>query len=483
LRASSESAEQQIKPQGDMRRILKLSIPVSLESVFQMGFNVIDQVIVGLLGADAVAAVGLCNSIASIALLLYASAGVGAGVMVARAFGRKDLAEVSQIASAGQALSGLLGVLTAFLLVMFSQYLLQVVGADPKLAGSANSYFQLYAVSIFPMILSAVTSAVFRSLHDPRTPLIVTSAAVALNTILGFVLVLGFGPIPSFGVAGAGFATLFSQSARCLALILFLYGSKRGVRWVWPFPGSKVGATAGKLLHLTAPIALSEVLWGMSTFIYTVVFTRLGTTMLAASQIVLSLENIFIVASAGLAPAAVAVIGQALGMGSLPAAKANAWLTIRFGFLLALALGSLYAGSSLLLPVLYPKVGQEVLHLAFWGVLLMAVTQPAKVLSSVLGNGVLASGGDTRFVLFGNLAGTYAIGLPAAVGLGLLAPFGFFGVFAAKVLEEGVKAGCFLLRFLRARWYTNALKAEQIAKDEAQQSDNRGNQSQETYAA
>jgi len=95
-----------------MRRILKLSIPVSLESVFQMGFNVIDQVIVGLLGADAVAAVGLSNSIASIALLLYASTGVGAGVMVARAFGRKDLAEVSQIASAGQTLSGLLGLLS-----------------------------------------------------------------------------------------------------------------------------------------------------------------------------------------------------------------------------------------------------------------------------------------------------------------------------------------------------------------------------------
>ena len=69
-----------------------------------MAFNAVDQLIVGLLGADAVAAVGLSNSIASVALLLYASAGVGAGVMVARAFGRKDSTEVSQIASAGQAL-------------------------------------------------------------------------------------------------------------------------------------------------------------------------------------------------------------------------------------------------------------------------------------------------------------------------------------------------------------------------------------------
>jgi len=482
LGAPSESAEKQIKPRGDARKILKLSIPVSLESVFQMGFNVIDQVIVGLLGAGAVAAVGLSNSIASIALLLYASAGVGAGVMVARAVGRKDLAEVSQVASAGQALSGLLGLGTACLLVAFSQPLLRAVGADSKLAESANGYFRLYAVSIAPMILSAVTSAVFRSLNAPRTPLIITSAAVTLNTLLGLVLVLGFGPIPSFGVSGAGWATLFSQSARCLALILFLYNSKKGIHWVWPFPGSKFAATAGKLLRLTGPIALSEVLWGMSTFAYAVVFIRLGTTTLAASQIVLSLENIFIVASAGLAPAAVAVIGQALGVGSLSAAKANAWLTIRFGLLLAFILGSLYAGSSFLLPALYPKVGQGVLHLAFWGVLLMAVTQPAKVLSSVLGNGVLASGGDTRFVLFGNLAGTYAVGLPAAVGLGLFAPFGFFGVFAAKVLEEGVKAGCFFFRFFRAPWYEHALKEEQNAKDESQRSEDPAKRSQGLYA-
>jgi putative MATE family efflux protein len=432
LRPSSDPSEQEVKPQGDPGKILRLAIPVSLESVFQMGFNVIDQVIVGLLGADAVAAVGLSNSIASIALLLYASTGVGAGVMVARACGRKDLKEVSQIASAGQGLSGLLGLITAFLLVWFSQPLLWMVGADPKLAGSANGYFQLYAVSIAPMILSAVTSAVFRSLNAPRTPLIITSAAVALNTVLGFVLVHGFSPIPSFGVAGAGWATLISQCARCLALILFLYAGKKGVRWVWPLPGSRVGATAGKLLRLTGPIALSEVLWGMSTFIYAVVFTRLGTTKLAASQIVLSLESIFIVASAGLAAAAVAVIGHALGVGSPRAAKASAWLTIRFGLLAGVALGALYAGSSFLLPAFYPKVGQDVLQLAFWGVLLMAVTQPAKVLSSVLGNGVLASGGDTHFVLMGNLTATYAVGLPAAVGLGLLAPFGFFGVFAAR---------------------------------------------------
>ncbi len=86
-------------------------------------------------------------------------------------------------------------------------------------------------------------------------------------------------------------------------------------------------------------------------------------------------------------------------------------------------------------------------------------------------------------MLVGNLAATYAVGLPAAIGLGLLAPFGFFGVFAAKVLEEGVKAACFSFRFLRSRWYKHALKEEQNAKDEEEPRDERGNEPQGTSAA
>ena len=462
----AEPAGKDPNSRGDPGKIIRLAVPISLESVFQMGFNFVDQIIVGYLGAGAVASVGLSNSIASIALLLYASAGVGAGVMVARAFGRKDMDEVSRVAMAGQVLSGILGLFTAISFVALSQPILQLVGADAQLAEDAKSYFQLYAISTAPMILSSVTSAVFRSLDDSRTPMIITGSAVALNTALGFMLVLGFGPVPKFGVAGAGLATLISQSCRCLALMAILYTGKKELTWLWPGRGSKIIATGRKLVRLTAPIALSEVLWGTSTFIYTVVFTRLGTTALAASQVSMSLENVFIVVSAGFGPAAVAVIGQALGVGSVKAAKASAWQTIRFGLITAVVLGVLYAASSTLLPVLYPKVGKDVLQLAFWGVILMATTQPVKVLSSVLGNGVLASGGDTRFVLIGNLAGTYAVGLPAAIGLGLLAPFGFYGIFAAKILEEVVKMTCFLVRFQTGRWYKSALKEARKKEEE-----------------
>ena len=80
-------------------KIFKVALPVSLEAIFQTSLGFVDQIIVGTLGATAVAAVGLCNSISFIVMLLYSAIGTGAGVLVAQAFGRNDLNDVSKVAS------------------------------------------------------------------------------------------------------------------------------------------------------------------------------------------------------------------------------------------------------------------------------------------------------------------------------------------------------------------------------------------------
>jgi len=88
-------------------KIFKVALPVSLEAVFQTALGFIDQIIVGTLGATAVAAVGLCNSISFIVMLLYSAIGTGAGVLVAQAFGRNDLNDVSKVAALSLVTSGI----------------------------------------------------------------------------------------------------------------------------------------------------------------------------------------------------------------------------------------------------------------------------------------------------------------------------------------------------------------------------------------
>ncbi len=434
------------------RKIAVLAIPVSLETIFQTALGAVDQVIVGFLGAEAVAGVGLANSISFIVMLFYSAIGIGTGVLVAQSFGRKNMEEVSTSAALGQTMAWCLGVCTALPLALFPRAILRWVGAEENIANEAAGYFQLFAVSAPMVVMSAVSTATFRSLSDTRTPMIVTIGAVALNTLLGFFLVLGIAPSPKFGVLGAGIATLIAQSARCIVLLLVLYRRNEGLRWRWPWQYSSI-TIARRLFEVTYPLALSELLWGASAFAYTIVFTRLGTAALASSQIVMAVENLFIAIASGLAPAAIAIIGQSIGAGSFRSAKENAGRVLKLGFLTGLVLMVLLIGTSFLLPFFYPRVEKSVLQVAFWGILIAACVQPAKVINSVLGNGILPSGGDTKFVLIGHLTASYLFGIPAAIAFGIFAGLNARAVFGARALEEVLKATAFLLRFRTPAWY------------------------------
>jgi putative MATE family efflux protein len=438
-------------------KIFKVALPVSLEAVFQTSLGFVDQIIVGTLGATAVAAVGLCNSISFIVMLLYSAIGTGAGVLVAQAVGRNDLNDVSKVAALGVMTSGAFGFFTAIPLVLYPGPILRFIGAPDELVQAGSVYFQMFSAAAPLIVISAVTTATFRSLNDSTTPMFITMGAVGLNTLLGLFLVFGWGPFPKLGVVGAGLATLIAQFTRCSVLLIALYRKERGLKWHWPLPGSGLTKILRPLLEITYPIAISELLWGTSTFVYTIVLTRLSVAALTSSQIVMTIENLFIVASSGLAPAAVASIGQALGDGSIEDAKKHANAALRIGLLAGLLFSVLLLGSSFLVPFVYPNVGKEVLHFTFWGLIIAACVQPAKVLNSILGNGILPSGGDTKYILFCHGVGSYGVGVPAAILTGFFLHLSVWGVFGSRALEEVIKVIFFIKRYRTPTWYKKSV--------------------------
>jgi putative MATE family efflux protein len=448
------------------KKIFKVALPVSLEAVFQTSLGFVDQIIVGTLGATAVAAVGLCNSISFIVMLLYSAIGTGAGVLVAQAFGRNDLDDVSKVAALSLVTSAVFGLFTTVPLILYPANILQLIGAPDELVTAGSAYFQLFSAAAPLIVMSAVSTATFRSLNDSTTPMFVTMGAVGLNTLLGLFLVFGWGPFPKLGVVGAGLATFVAQFARCFVLLVTLYRKERGLRWHWPLPGTGMAKVLRPLLEITYPIAISELLWGTSTFVYTIVLTRLGVAALTSSQIVMTIENLFIVAASGLAPAAVASIGQALGDHSLEDAKKHANAALRLGLMAGLLFTVLLVGSSFLVPFVYPNVGKEVLHFTFWGIIIAACVQPAKVLNSILGNGILPSGGDTKYILFGHVVGSYGIGVPAAIFSGFVLHLSVWGVFGARALEEILKTVFFLLRYRTPAWYKKSVEELSITTTE-----------------
>ncbi|MEM9557834.1 MAG: MATE family efflux transporter [Acidobacteriota bacterium] len=435
------------------RQVLSLAIPASLESVFQMSFGFVDQVVIGRLGEVALAAVGLTNQMVFLVTLVLGAVAATTAILVAQAHGRGDADSVSAATGASFLVGAAVAVPIALVPLLAPAGVLRLLGAEAEVVALGAPFIQLVALTLPMALLGTIAVSVLRSLGDAKTPMVVTFGAVGTNTVLNLILVFGLGPIPALGVLGAAYATVATHLLRLGVLVYCMVVRQPHARFeLADFVRVRL-ALVGKIARLTSPIALTEIFWALGAFLYTLLVVRLGTTALAANQVVLTTEAIFIMCSSGLSVAALTLIGQSIGAGDLQQLRERSRYIVKLGVASAVLFGLLLALATWTIELLYPKLGGEALRWAVWGLLIMAVFQPSKVLNMILGNGVLRAGADNRFVLGADLVSIYVLGLPLAFGLAIGLDWGLLGVFVGKVVEETARAATFLLRLRTSRWH------------------------------
>ena len=437
---------------NERRLIAGIAIPVSLEFILILVLNFISQVIVGVLGATAIAAVGFANSLVFILVVTFGAMGVSVSILVARAFGGQRRSEMSHTVTAALVIAGLLTLLGMLVPLLAPTQLLTAVGASPSVAAAGAEYLRLNAISMLPLVLVAILSGAMRSTGYARSPMIATIVTVPLNVVLAYVLVLGVGPAPDLGVAGAGWAVLVTSTIKLVLLMVLAFAVHRIFDWSLPESVLQWRAIVTPLIVLALPLAITELLWSGGTFLYNVVAQQLGDAQLAAAQIVTTLEGVFMVGSIGLMSATTALVGRSVGEHDAPGAAHWVARLTRAGMFTGIAFGVLFAASAIAVPVLFANAGTEVVTLAVIGILMNAAFQVVKVRNMILGAGVMPSGGDVKGVILGDGVGAFLVGLPLAIALGLFTPLGLIGIFIARILEEVVKLGIFTRRTRRIRW-------------------------------
>ncbi|GBF05031.1 MATE efflux family protein [Deinococcus aerius] len=451
MSAVSSPPSESIQTRSPGREIASIAVPVSLEMVLQLVLTFVNQVIVGTLGAVAVAAVGLAGSVSFLFFATLGALGSGTSILVARRAGAGDRAGVNGTLTVALVVSLLLAGLATAPVILGAGGLLRLAGGAPDVTATAIPYLRVAMLSLVPGMLGWILSGALRSLGHARTPMVATMLTVAVESLAAVGLVFGVGPLPELGVVGAAWALVIAQTLKAALLAYLVYGPRRLAAFALPAPGQRRAVT-GPLLTLSAPIGLTEFLWSLGGFMYAAVFARVGTQALAASQIVGTLEGIFVVGSFGLMSAATVLIGRALGAGDGPGARAWLGRVGRVGGLTGLGFGLLFALSGLLLPLLFPAVGADVRAIALGGILINAATQVVKVRNMILGGGALPSVGDGKGVITGDVVGAFVVGLPLAIFLGLYTPLGVWGVFLARVLDELAKVAIFEWRRRRVNW-------------------------------
>lgn len=447
--------------QEQIQWVVRLSVPAILAEISSIAMQYIDAAMVGSLGGNASAAVGLVTSTTWLFNGLCVSAATGFSVQVAQLIGADKDAQARSVLR--QAILGTLcfGLVAALAGIGISFALPRWLGGEPGIRPAATQYFLIYACALPASQLRRMAGNMLQCSGDMRTPSALNVLMCLLDILFNSLLIFPtrhislFGgsvslPGAGMGVAGAALGTALSELA---VAVLMLYALclrspklrlKRGGSWRVQ---KGIQLTA---LRLALPMALERVVLSGAQILSTRIIAPLGTISVAANSLAVTAESLCYMPGYGIGSASTTLVGQSIGAGRTDLARRFAYLSTALGVAVMACSGALmFLLAPLMFSILTPDTAIQALGVRVLQI--EAFAEPLYAVSIVV-TGALRGAGDTLAPSILNLISMWGVRITAAF---LLAPrFGLVGVWLAMCGELCIRGILFLIRLLRGKWLT-----------------------------
>ncbi len=431
------------------RAVFLLSVPMVLEMVMESIFAIMDIFFVSKLGSDAVATVGITESLITIVYAVGSGLAMATTALVARRTGEKRPEEASKVAF--QAI--LTGVLVSFLIAvpgfLWSSDLLRLMGGSTEMVENMSSYMRIMLGFNGIIIVLFIINSIFRSSGDAAMSLRVLVIANLLNIILDPLLIFGIGPFPEMGIKGAAIATVTGRGVGVLFQLFLLFRGKRRIK----IKGSDIRFKPRIMLQILKLSlgGMGQSLIATTSWVGMVrIIASFGSSVVAGYTIAIRIVIFGLLPSWGISNAASTLVGQNLGAGKPDRAERSVWLTTRINlFVLSLIGIILVAFPETFIRLFIPDpavvaAGIEALRIISIGFLFYG---PGMVMIQAFnGAGDTVTPTKVYFICF------WLIELPLAWTLSNPGGMNESGTFAAIVVAESIMTIMALILFRRGKW-------------------------------
>lgn len=430
-----------------------VAAPLVLQQLITTSVQLVDNVMVGKLGEQAIASVSVVNQLYFIVILITFGALGGAGIFSAQFFGSKDYDKLRQTFRFKLLIGFSIALLSFIIFSFFGRSLIMIFTKNETTIDLALTYLSYARWSAFPWIISVAISNTFRETGVTKPLLIISIVTILTNTFLNFLLIFGNFGAPKLGVEGAAIATLVSRFVE-FALVLILLERK----------GQIFNTKVHQVFHIepklfssivvmALPLLLNEAFWSSGQTVFLHAYSTRGDQALAAMNITSAISQLVFVTFGAIATAVAVLVGNTLGRNELDQARENSQKLITTAVIVAIAAGIILFILSFFILNIY-DVEEVTKQMAQFNIRINALFIPVFSFNVTM-YFTLRAGGDTRSTFMMDAGYMWVIPVPIALLLAYLTHLPVTMLFLIVQSLDIPKMAFGLSRYRKEHWIRN----------------------------
>jgi len=434
-----------------LQSLMKIGVPIALQQLLFASFSLLDTMMMGQMGENAIVAVGLSNQVGFVYHLIIFGITNGASIFSAQFWGVKDIKGIHKVMHLSLILCVVAGLLFTVVAVFFPELALSFYTEDPDVIRLGAEYLRIIGFSYLIMGIYFTFVTMLRTTHHVKLPTTISIVALAINMLLNYTLIFGKFGMPELGVRGAAIGTLVVRIFELSTLVLIVYLRKlpaavslksfRDLKWSFV----KI------YLKTTGPVLINETIWSLAITTIFSIYARISTESVAAISIADTVNQFFFVLVIGIANATGILIGNTIGAGKTAIAIIYAKRSVFLSAGISLFLGFIIIIAAPTIVSIY-NISEQTSFYAIRVIQIMGCLLWCKAMLVNWVIGVLRPGGDTRFTLIVDGVIIWVVGVSMAyLGANIL-KLPIYWVYLMVASEEVIKNILCWFRFRSRKW-------------------------------
>ena len=441
------------------KQMFKIAVPVSLQSLITVGINLMDTIMLSEMGDAQLSASSLATQFINLFMICCMGIGMGASVLTSRYWGMKEIHSLKKAVTIMLRFVFLFSAVFTAATIAAPALIMKIYTPDKEIIAHGVTYLFWMVPTYICMGLTTTCTIVLRTVGQVRVPLICSICAFFVNVFSNWVFIFGHLGAPRMEIGGAALGTLIARIFElCFICGYFFFIDKR-ITYRLRDLTMKVRDLLSEYIRISIPVLISDALLALGNNAVAMIMGRIGSAFVAANSVTMVVQQLSSVLTTGISNASGIITGHTMGEGDYEKAQRQGYTFLIMGGIIGV-----FAALVILIlrgPIIgYYNVSPDAKEIAWElmnAILFIVIFQS---MNSILTKGVLRAGGDTKFLMAGDILFLWVASVPLGALAGLVLELPAFWVYTFLKIDQIIKCIWCYFRLKSGKWLKKIKPAE-----------------------